>query len=70
MKKGNYSKFLIVGIIALNIWFTVRILNILEQGYNEPGILIGAWFSFTTGELFMIASIKKKKVVKENDTII
>lgn len=31
--------------------------------------LIGCWFAFTTGELWMLSSIKKSKVKKEGDDI-
>jgi hypothetical protein len=29
---------------------------------SEPVTLIGCWFAFTTGELWMLSSIKKTKV--------
>ena len=29
--------------------------------------LIGCWFAFTTGELWMLSSIKKSKVKKEGE---
>ena len=31
----------------------------------EPTALIAAWFAFTTGELWMLKDIKKKKIDKE-----
>ncbi|MDU5274376.1 MAG: hypothetical protein E6163_00485 [Peptoniphilus lacydonensis] len=31
----------------------------------EPSTLIGAWFSFTTVELWQLARIKKEKIRKE-----
>lgn len=34
---------------------------------SEPATLIGAWFAFTTGELWMLSSVKKTKVNKENN---
>jgi hypothetical protein len=34
---------------------------------SEPITLIGAWFAFTTGELWMLSSIKKSKVKKDGE---
>jgi hypothetical protein len=36
----------------------------LKKG-SEPVALIGAWFSFTTVELWNLAKIKTKKIDKE-----
>lgn len=66
MKKGDFSKILVVLIVILNIIFTGAVLWIFYKTYAEPSTLITAWFSFTTGELWCLASIKKKKV-KNND---
>ena len=63
--KGKYSKVLVTLIIAMNIAFTVAILAVYAQIGTEPAALIAAWFSFTTGELWLMASIKKSKVKKE-----
>jgi len=37
-------------------------------GISEPVALITAWFGFTGGELWMLSSIKKKKLIKQSDT--
>jgi hypothetical protein len=66
MKKGDFSKILVVLIIVLNIIFTTTVLWIFDRTGVEPSSLIAAWFSFTTGELWFLSSIKKKKV-KKND---
>ena len=63
--KGKFSKVLVALIIAMNIAFTVAILAVYAQIGTEPSALIAAWFSFTTGELWLMASIKKSKVKKE-----
>lgn len=63
--KGQYSKILVALIITMNIVFTVAILVVYAQIGTEPAALIAAWFSFTTGELWLMASIKKLKVKKE-----
>ena len=66
-KKGNFSKFIITLVILLNIVFTSVVLYIFLEVGNEPTTLIGAFFAFTTGELWLLASIKKKKVEEENE---
>lgn len=60
-KKGRFSKFIVTFVILLNVIFTAAVLYIFLQVGSEPQVLIGAWFTFTTGELWMLASIKKKK---------
>lgn len=60
-KKGIYSKILIAFIIAINTAFTIAVLEIFRETASEPTALIAAWFSFTTGELFALATIKIKK---------
>ena len=65
-KKGRFSKFIVVLVILLNVIFTAAVLYIFLQVGSEPQVLIGAWFAFTTGELWMLSSIKKKKV-KESE---
>lgn len=65
-KKGRFSKAIVATVIILNILFTVAILYVFSQTGNEPATLIGCWFAFTTGELWMLSSIKKKKI-KEDD---
>ena len=62
MTKNAFSKFIILLVIVLNIIFTGVVLYIFYKVGQEPGVLIGCWFAFTTGELWMLASIKKTKV--------
>lgn len=66
-KKGEFSKFIVTLVIIMNIIFTAVVLYVFLQVGNEPITLIGAWFGFTTGELWMLSSIKKIKVNKENN---
>ena len=66
-KKNRFSKFLVTMVILLNILFTVAVLYVFLQTGNEPVTLIGCWFAFTTGELWMLSSIKKSKVKKEGE---
>lgn len=66
-RKGLFSKYLIAFIIIVNILFTLKVLDVFERTAAEPATLITAWFAFTTGELWMLASIKKKKVKNDTD---
>ncbi len=54
-------------VILLNILFTAAVLYVFLQTGSEPITLIGCWFAFTTGELWMLSSIKKTKVRKEGE---
>lgn len=64
-KEGQYSKFWVSFIITCNVIFTVAILISFWKTGMEPSTLIGAWFSFTTVELWQLARIKKEKIRKE-----
>ena len=64
MAKGKFSKAIIGLIIAANIMFTIAVLVIFVRVGSEPSALIAAWFAFTTGELWMLSSIKKQKIKK------
>ena len=63
----RFSKLIVSLIILLNVLFTVGVLYVFLRVGNEPSILIGAWFGFTTGELWMLSSIKKKEINNEGD---
>ena len=68
--KGKFSKLIISTVIVLNILFTAAVLYVFLKTSAEPSALVVAWFGFTTGELWMLASIKKKKVEKgENENV-
>jgi len=64
-KKGVYSKLIVAVVIILNVIFTAAVLFVFLKTGNEPSTLITAWFAFTTGELFMLSSIKKVKEKKK-----
>lgn len=66
-KKNRFSKFIVTVVILLNILFTAAVLYVFLQTGSEPMTLIGSWFAFTTGELWMLSSIKKTKVKKEGE---
>ena len=62
--KGHFSKLIVSFIVGANIAFTVAVLWVFLKTSVEPVALIGAWFGFTTVELWQLATIKKKKVEK------
>ena len=66
-KKNRFSKFIVTLVVVLNILFTAAVLYIFMMTGSEPITLIGAWFAFTTGELWMLSSIKKSKVKKDGE---
>lgn len=62
--QNKFSKKIVAGVIVLNIVFTAAVLYVFLKTGSEPITLTGCWFGFTTGELWMVASIKKTKVKK------
>lgn len=66
-KKGAFSKALVAFIVVLNVIFTASVLVVYWHTGTEPVTLIGAWFAFTTGELFMVAKIKRDKIKEGSD---
>jgi hypothetical protein len=60
-KKGTFSKAIVLSIVVLNAIFTTAVLYAFIKVGSEPVALIGAWFAFTTGELWILSGIKKKK---------
>ena len=63
----KFSKLIVALVILLNAAFTVAVLFIFYRVGTEPTTLIGAWFSFTTIELWALAGIKKREIEKQND---
>lgn len=61
----QYSKFIVALVILLNVVFTGAILFLFLRVGSEPTTLIVAWFAFTTGELWLLAGITKKKAEME-----
>lgn len=57
-----YSKSMVALIVFLNAVFTAGIMYVFSKVGREPTVLIGCWFGFTTGELWLLASIRKSKV--------
>ena len=67
MKKGSFSKGVVALIILMNIIFTAATLIVFAMTGAEPVALIGAWFGFTTGELWLLSGIKKEKLKKTDE---
>ena len=59
-----FSKTIVGLIILSNLIFTSVVLYIFLRVGSEPVALIGAWFAFTTSELWILAGIKKAKIKK------
>lgn len=49
----------------LNTVFAATVLYVFLRTSGEPTSLAVAWFAFTTGELWLLAGIKKNKIKKE-----
>ena len=64
--KNKFSNVVVILVVVLNIWFTNRVLDIYIVTGTEPIILIGAWFAFTGGELWLLSGIKKAKIKNQN----
>ena len=63
----KFSKLIVALVILLNAAFTVAVLFIFYKVGTEPTTLIGAWFGFTTIELWALAGIKKREIEKQNN---
>jgi len=63
--KIKYSKIIVSVIIVLNAMFAAAVLYAFLKTGKEPVALIAAWYSFTGGELWMLAGIKKQDQVNE-----
>ncbi len=64
--KNRFSKSIVAAVVVLNTIFTAAVLYVFLKVGSEPMTLIGCWFAFTTGELWMLSSIKKSKVNKKD----
>lgn len=61
-KKNSFSKLIVVLVVVLNSVFSAAVLYVFFRLGKEPVILIGAWFGFTTGELWLLSQVKKTKI--------
>ena len=63
-KKFHMSRFILVFVILSIFTFTGLAMYVqIKSGVELSPTLIGCFFGFCTGELWMLASIKKKKIV-------
>lgn len=58
---SKFSKFIVAIVILLNASFSLGVLYVFVRVGSEPTALIAAWFSFTVGELWLLAKIKERK---------
>lgn len=65
--KSDFSKSIVTAVVFLNTVFTAAVLYVFLRVGHEPTSLIVAWFAFTTGELWMLAGIRKKKMEERED---
>lgn len=65
----RFSKRIVALVIMLNVAFTGAVLILFLRTGNEPTALIGCWFAFTTGELWMLSGITKTKVTQGGENI-
>lgn len=63
----KFSKAVVTAIIALNIIFAAAILVVFWHTANEPTVLVGSWFAWTTGELWALSKIKRSKERKKKE---
>ena len=57
----RFSKKIVILIVALNIAFAIAVLIVFWHTSSEPGVLVGAWFTFTTGELWVLSKVTREK---------
>lgn len=63
----KFSKWIVSLIVLLNTLFAIGVLWVFLRVGNEPQVLIGAWFAFTTGELWLLSQIKREEIKEDCD---
>ncbi|WP_206460434.1 hypothetical protein [Anaerovorax sp. IOR16] len=63
----RFSKKIVTAIVILNITFAIAVLACFWHTGNEPGVLVGAWFAFTTGELWALSKVTREKNKKDGE---
>jgi hypothetical protein len=63
----KFSKAIVTLVILLNVVFTTAVLYVFLRIGSEPVTLIGAFFAFTTGELWMLSKIKRAEIKEESN---
>lgn len=57
----KYSKIIVMLIVVMNALFATAILYVFLKTSSEPTVLVGAWFGWTTGELWALSKIKRNE---------
>jgi len=65
MGMGRFSKKIVGLVVGLNVIFTAAVFYAFLKVGSEPATLIAAWFAWTTGELWLLAGIRKAKLKHE-----
>ena len=60
-RKIKFSKFIVTLVILLNVIFAIAVFYVFTKVGSEPSTLIGAWFGFTTIELWSLSKIKREE---------
>ena len=69
-EKVKFSKWIVALVILMNCAFAGAVLYIFLRVGSEPTSLVVAWFSFTTIELWALATIRKKEMERgEHDGV-
>ena len=63
----KFSKFIVMLVLLLNVVFACVILWLVWHNRQEPGVLVAAWFAFTTGELWALAIVTKEEKKQESE---
>lgn len=61
LKSGLFSSFMVLLCVTLAVLYTVKVLDLVEQGYQEPSVLTGAVFGAIFGELWNLMKIYQAK---------
>lgn len=64
----RFSKWIVAAVIMLNAAFAAAVLYVFLHVGSEPATLVGAWFAFTTGELWALAGIRKAKLKQDGES--
>jgi uncharacterized protein with PQ loop repeat len=68
LQKVKFSKLIVTAVVLLNVGFTAAVLYTFLRVESEPTALIGCWFAFTTGELWLLSGITREKVRRDADS--
>ncbi|MBR5823714.1 MAG: hypothetical protein IKY67_06195 [Paludibacteraceae bacterium] len=61
----DFSKKIVVAVIALNVVFTAAALFVCWHTMQSIDALVVGFFTFTTGELWALSKIRRDELSKE-----